>query len=78
MSEKTKTTWKARARNLIKGELARRGLRYTDLADRLKQINIHDSPENLRIKISRGTFSAAFMLQVLHVIGCKHFEVFVE
>jgi hypothetical protein len=78
MSEKTEVPWKARARNLLKGELAKRGIKYTDLAVRLKQLDVHDSPENLRIKISRGTFSAAFMLQVLHVIGCKTFEVFVE
>ena len=78
LSEKTKTTWKARARNLVKAELARRGMRYEDLAVQLRQINVHDSADNLRIKINRGTFSAAFMLQVLHAIGCKSFEVFVE
>jgi len=78
MSEKTKAHWATRARNLLKGELARRGISYTDLSTRLKQIGVRDTPENLRNKINRGTFSAAFLLQALEAIGCKSLDIRVD
>ena len=78
MSERTREYWIARARNLLKGELARRGLSYDDLADRLKKVGIREKPENLRTKINRGTFSAAFLLQALEAIGCKSLDIRVD
>ena len=74
MSEKTKKAWAKRARNLLKGELARRGISYSDLSARLRQIGVTDAPENIRNKINRGTFSALFLLQALEAIGCKSFN----
>ena len=78
MSAKTKDQWDAHARNLVKGELARRGLNYDDLVLRLKKIGVDDNANNLRSKINRGTFSATFLLQVLQAIGCKSLDIFVE
>lgn len=78
MSEKTKARWTTRARNLIKGEMAHRGLDYEALAVKLKQHNIHENTANLRTKINRGTFSFAFALQVLHAIGCKSVDIDVD
>ncbi len=78
MSEKTKDLWAERARNLLKGELARRGLSYEELATKLQQIGVEESANNLRSKINRGTFSAAFLLQVLNAIGCKSVDVLFE
>ncbi len=75
MSEKTKDYWAKRARNLIKGELAHRGLSYEDLASKLKKIGIEESPDNLRTKINRGTFSAGFLLQVLQAIGATSVDI---
>ncbi len=75
MSEKTKEFWAQRARNLLKGELVRRGVSYADLAVRLKAMGIDDAPENIRNKINRGTFSAAFLLQVLQAIGASSIDV---
>jgi hypothetical protein len=77
MSEKT-DYWARRARNLVKGELARRGLSYDDLAEKLKKIGVEDNANNLRSKINRGTFSAALLLQTLEAIGCKSVDVKVE
>lgn len=78
MSKKTKALWTVRARNVVRGEMARRGLSYEALAAKLKQNNIDETPGNLRTKISRGTFSFAFALQVLHVIGCKSVDIDVD
>ncbi len=75
MSEKTKDLWAERARNLLKGELARRGLSYEDLAVKLQQIGVEESANNLRSKINRGTFSAAFLLQVLQAVGCRTLDI---
>ncbi len=75
MSEKTKDLWAGRARNLLKGELARRGLSYEDLAVKLQKIGVEENANNLRSKINRGTFSAAFLLQVLQAIGASSIDV---
>ncbi len=78
MSAKTKNYWSQRARNLLKGELARRGVTYSDLAVRLKEIGVKETPENIRNKINRGTFSAAFLLQALQAVGCKNLDIHVD
>ena len=78
MSATTDTDWAFRARNLLKGELARRGISYDDLAVKLQQIGVDDNANNIRSKINRGTFSAAFLLQALTAIGCKSFEISVD
>jgi hypothetical protein len=75
MSAKTNDPWDTRARNLLKGELVRRGLSYDDLVLKLKKIGVEDNANNLRSKINRGTFSATFLLQALQAIGCKSLDI---
>jgi hypothetical protein len=60
--------YETRAKNLLKGELKRRGVTYAHLAERLAQIGVHENERNLNNKISRGGFSAAFFLQCLAAI----------
>ncbi len=74
----TTQEYEARAKNLLKGELKRRGITYAQLADLLKEIGVHENERNLNNKISRGGFSAAFFLQCLSAIGCwqLHLEDF--
>lgn len=67
--------WKDYARGLIKGELARRNINYVELASLLEKVGVHENSQNLSNKIARGTFSAVFFLQVLHVIGCENVEL---
>jgi hypothetical protein len=57
------------AKNLLKGELKRRGITYAGLAEKLVAIGVSESERNLNNKISRGGFTAAFMLQCLEAIG---------
>lgn len=68
--------WEARAKNLLKGELKRRGITYAQLAELLVGLDIHETERNLNNKISRGGFTAAFLLQCLRAIGCEtlHFS----
>lgn len=56
--------WEAAAANLLKAELKRKGVTYAQLADR-----IGDKEHSIRNKLSRGTFTAAFMLRCLRAIG---------
>ena len=63
--------WTERAKGLLKAELKRRGLSYRDLAERLTAAGTLENERNLANKISRGGFTAAFLLQCLSVIGCQ-------
>lgn len=66
----TEADWQDRAKGLLKAELKRRGLSYKQLADKLKEIGVSENDRNLANKISRGGFSATFLMQVLAAIGC--------
>jgi hypothetical protein len=57
------------AKNLLKGELKRRGVTYAQLAEKLSAMGVQENERNLNNKISRGGFSAAFLLQCLKAVG---------
>lgn len=61
--------YEERAKNLLKAELKRKGLSYADLAAKLAEIGVQETERNLANKISRGGFTAAFMMQCLKAIG---------
>ena len=61
--------WETRAKNLLKGELKRRGVTYAQLAEKLAALGVTETERNLNNKISRGGFTAAFLLQCLAAIG---------
>ena len=63
--------FETRAKNLLKGELKRRGITYAMLAEKLAAIGVSENERNLNNKISRGGFSAAFLLQCLEAIGAS-------
>lgn len=67
--------FETRAKNLLKAELKRRGLTYAQLAEKLAEIGVQETDRNLNNKISRGGFSAAFMLQCLTAIGLKELRM---
>lgn len=56
--------WEVAAANLLKAELKRKGVTYAQLADM-----IGDKEHSIRNKLSRGTFTAAFLLRCLRAIG---------
>lgn len=59
------------AKNLLKGELKRRGVTYAQLAEKLAAVGVTENERNLNNKISRGGFTAAFLLQCLTAIGAS-------
>jgi len=67
--------WEARAKNLLKSELKRRGITYAELARRLGAIGVSETERNLSNKVSRGGFSLAFFLQCMRAIGATHIDL---
>lgn len=63
------TEWEAMAANLLKAELKRKGVTYAQLVEKLAAIGINEKEVNVANKLSRGKFSAAFMLACLSAIG---------
>lgn len=61
-----------KAKNLLKGELKRKGVTYAQLAEKLGAMGIQETERNLNNKISRGGFTGAFLLQCLEAIGVKN------
>jgi hypothetical protein len=61
--------YEALARNLLKGELKRRNVTYAQLVEKLAEIGVSEAEPNILDKLSRGKFSAAFMLECLTAIG---------
>mgnify|MGYP001388169460 CR=1 FL=1 len=58
--------------NLLKAELKRKGVTYAQLVDRLAAIGVDEKEANIRNKLSRCKFTAAFMLQCLSAVGTSH------
>lgn len=59
------TDWDAKAGNLLKAELKRKGVTYAQLVEKLAAVGINEKEVNVANKLSRGKFSAAFLLQCL-------------
>jgi hypothetical protein len=74
-SDPVTVEYEARAKNLLKAELKRKGVTYAQLAEKLREIGATENERNLNNKISRGGFSAAFLLQCLAAIGVTDVRV---
>lgn len=61
--------WTAETKRLLRGEMVRRGVSYADLVEKLGALGIKESEANLRNKISRGGFTATFLIQCLAAMG---------
>lgn len=66
---KTLKDWEDQAKGLLKAELKRRNISYAQLVDKLAEIGVVDSEPNVRNKLSRGKFTAVFLLQCLEAVG---------
>ena len=64
------TEWETKAANILKAELKRKGVTYAQLSELIgvKEVNI-------RNKLSRGKFSAAFLLQCIESIGLSEIRL---
>lgn len=63
--------WEDKVKGLLKAELKRKGVSYAQLVWKLADIGVMDSEPNIRNKISRGKFTAVFLIQCLEAIEAK-------
>ena len=63
-----KNDYEAKVSALIKSQLKLAGVTYAELAQRLNDMGYPTKEPSIRNKLSRGKFSAAFMLQCLEAI----------
>jgi hypothetical protein len=67
--------WEDRVKGLLKAELKSRIVTYAELVGKLADIGVMDSEPNIRNKISRGKFTAVFLVQCLSAIGADHIRL---
>jgi hypothetical protein len=61
--------WERKVQTMLKVELAKRNLTYKQLSEKLAELGVIESEPNIRNKLSRGTFSAVFLIQCLRAMG---------
>jgi hypothetical protein len=72
MSDENATaSYEKQAKNILKGELKRRGITYAQLAEKLATLGVRENERNLANKISRGSFTAAFFMMCMDAIGVR-------
>lgn len=67
--------WEERVKGLLKAELKRRGLGYRELAEKLTAMGIPETERNIANKISRGGFTAVFLMQCLEAVGATELRL---
>lgn len=65
------TQWEQKVSNLLKSELKRKGVTYAQLVEKLAVIGVDEKEANIKNKLSRGKFSATFLVQCLTSIGVE-------
>ena len=66
--------WRQLVQRLLKAEMSKRGTKYQDLSDRLSNIGIHQSADNLRNKVNKGIMGADLLLQIMYVLNMRKIE----
>jgi hypothetical protein len=66
---KSDDEWVNLVKGILRAEMTRRGITYDQLAERLAEHGLKETPVNLRNKVARGGFSAVFFVQCLRAIG---------
>ena len=69
----TDAQWQNLVKGMLKAEMKRRNMTYEQLGERLVEIGAQTaSTQVLRNKVSRGGFSAVFLVQCLKAMGCRN------
>lgn len=63
------------AKTLLKTEMRRRNLTYGGLVEVLSRNGIEENERNLRNKVSKGAFSAAFFFQCMLAMRVQHLDL---
>ena len=71
----TDAEWAEKVKGLLKSELKRRNISYRELAEKLSALGINETERNIANKISRGGFTAVFLIQCLTAIGTRELRL---
>ncbi len=66
--------WTEQAKGILKSQLARKNMRYHDLALALQAIGLEENQNTIATKLSRGTFSFAFFLQCMYALKIDYID----
>jgi hypothetical protein len=67
--------WNAKAANILRSELTRSGMSYSDLVLKLQEIGVMETYAGIANKLSRGSFSFVFFLQCMQAIGRQNINL---
>ena len=67
--------WNIEAKRTLKALLARKGVSHKVLAARLSEMGVPITEAAVASKLSRGTFTFGFVLQVAAVVGIDRIDV---
>ena len=67
----SENSWEELVKNVLRAEMMRRGVSYSHLVERLSLLGIEDNELNLRNKVSRGRFTAVFLMQCLKALEAE-------
>ena len=67
--------WEELAKNILRAEMMKNGVSYATLAERLATLGITDNELNLRNKVSRGRFTAVFLMQCLKALDAEWIHI---
>jgi 16S rRNA U516 pseudouridylate synthase RsuA-like enzyme len=72
---RSEAEWAAEAKRILRAEMVRRGVTYDELAKKLAEIGVEQSPPSLRMTINRGRFRAMLLLQCLTAMRCQSLRI---
>ena len=64
-------SWRMTIQRLLKTEMSRHDVRYQELSERLADIGVEQSADNLRNKVNKGILGADLLLQIVSVLRVK-------
>lgn len=70
--------WTRLVKGILRAEMARRGMTYDQLAEKLAEIGVRENAANIRNKVARGGFTAVFFVQCLRAMGCQTVRLVAE
>lgn len=66
-----KNVWRQTVARVVKSEMSVRGVKYQVLSQRLEEIGVEQSADNLRNKVNKGIMGADLLLQILYVLKAR-------
>lgn len=63
--------WKTMPKRLLKAEMARRGIGFSELAERLRAFGVETNRVGATTKVNRGVFSATYFLQCMRAMDVR-------